>query len=296
MDATNLIIIVISEAETSEKDFLERCGRRADSREGWKYALTDGATFVYKRTEKDDSSYDLKSCSFLLINPEYWEKDKDVKDLLNTLPAKTESIVWTHRDTIEENSIRNRIKNIFNCRTFRHKVCKTEIEQFMKNISPLNLSRRDYCTEFMKIVDLSAILDTHQILIDFLPLDIDMQVLDVLLENKDETPAVQYLNRVLVEAGERHYTSMFTKVKDLERKVTDGKIQASLKGLLGTSSGDSVLYGLLKHLDELKMNVDRLNYDDVQSVSNYFRKTSGNKYGTFDDWYNDLSRCLRVRS
>lgn len=283
MDNRDTIIIAISIAKAAEEQFLKECKWVLNT--DWEYAMTNGTDFDMR---------EVSNYSFVLINSKKWHDD-NVRQLVSSMPSEKKKIIWLHDTCIGEFSInKDQIaslnENIEFVPPFAHRAGRSDIEEFMRHIS----SGANYRKEFEKLLEASVKKKQDLRLLSLLlPLDVDMQVLDILCEEKDESRAVQYLKDILTGAEDRHYKSTFAKVKDLGGKCADGKIQACLEGLLGKSEAESILHGLLELLDGLKMNVDQLNYDDVQSISNYFRNTSKDRYETFHGWYDELSRCLQ---
>jgi hypothetical protein len=130
----------------------------------------------------------------------------------------------------------------------------------------------------------------------FLPLDIDMQALGILWNERDEkAKAVSYLKDMLDDAGRDHYKNKFDKVKALKGEIIDNKLQTELDSLIGNDKDDSVLYDFLTCLDDLKekSKYSILSKKDVQKVVNYLSEGLEKENYSFHDWYCALAECLR---
>lgn len=129
----------------------------------------------------------------------------------------------------------------------------------------------------------------------FLPLDIDMQALEILWNDGEKRKAnkhIEYLKEMLENAIGDHYKSKFDKTKKLIDEITDGKLKTRLLKVIGGKENNQVLYGFLECVDNLKEKEEysKLVDKDVQELHEYF-KTKG--HDSFHDWYCALAECLR---
>lgn len=124
----------------------------------------------------------------------------------------------------------------------------------------------------------------------FLPLDIDMQAMEIIWdEKKDKSKA--YLTEMLKEA-EKKYVEKFDEAQKLKADIHDTELKNKLEDMLGADRSNSTLYKFLKCLDNLKEKAkdSEISEEDVKKVLEYFNSVG---YNSFHKWYCALAKCLR---
>lgn len=138
----------------------------------------------------------------------------------------------------------------------------------------------------------------------FLPLDVDMQALEILWdEGKSDKAkkqkAVDYLKEMLTDTtdtDDKFYQKKFTKARTLINEMPDGDLKNKIqdKHLLGSEEkkDGAVLHNFLVQLDKLREKTKGADLceEDVKNLLEYFNKQD---YKSFHDWYCALAKCLR---
>lgn len=145
-----------------------------------------------------------------------------------------------------------------------------------------------------------------EILSFFLPLDIDMQALELLCndeEKRKRNDHIKYLKDMLKDAEDGFYKKKWDNCKSeavkLLEQIPKGDNKNKLVALLGITDGEnSCIYGFLNMLDENKGK--DIKEDKVTSVISYFENQCHVKYwndiNSFHNWYCSLAECLRGES
>jgi hypothetical protein len=332
-----IVITISSDDNAAEECFLEKAGRGDNG--DWCYAamLPCCTTKLSKPTENDTSNKE-ECYSFYLINAKYWKCDEDghdhkctcenknphgkIKALLQKIDNCTkEIIIWTHNtDNINCKIIKKLFHNATrtSCDSFSHKSPDHAVETFMFNVC--QNGQDNFEQEFKKLIEYSLNKKSNSYLISlsiFLPLDIDMQALEI-TENKETyvenmLTDLEVLNNSKEYKGKNkeneHYrTKLYTlwyllgeeqyKEKVLLEPteltpIPKGNQTDYLRKLTGLDSVDlknSPIYKFLESLDTA------VKYEDIKSdcLNTFFSEHEKEEdINTFSKWYRALADELK---
>lgn len=141
----------------------------------------------------------------------------------------------------------------------------------------------------------------------FLPLDIDMQALEILSNKKDNGETIDYLTNAddgMLRDKTVNYKEKLEKARKEIAEVPEFKDNPVLKKLLGMDTEKSKISEFLFLLDEKKQKVingGTIEDSDIIDIIAHFSKDGGWKVEgakpeiitSFHNWYCALAECLR---
>lgn len=290
IETGDYIVIVISREKDAETAFLKKAGR--SNTENWCYSAM-GSNCGNKTISKpcDLEINNNQVCySFYLINAYCWKchvmhhaecscsnnrkPSEKIKKLLENIKKNGKKIiVWTHNtDDIPCAEIRELFhEKLSSCDLFSHTSPNHIVEDFMVKVC--GNGQNNFQKEFKKLIEAFLKKKPNSILHLFLPLDIDMQALDLLKDEKRK----KYLDEMYKDKV--NYADKFevlqSKIKELaEVKEIDGdRLNLLVK--------DAETF--FQNLIQEKINPEKLLTDSWE----------GKKNKSFHDWYCALAECLR---
>jgi hypothetical protein len=143
----------------------------------------------------------------------------------------------------------------------------------------------DCRAQYKALVDWCYMIHISSLLPMLLPLDIDMQALEMVWKDEGrKSDAVKYLDDMV----NGYYKDKFKKIMEQKKNITDESLKNRLNKIIGDDE-NGLLHGFLGCLDEKKGKnlVDK----DVEEVVGYFKKQNENY--SFHAWYCELASCVR---
>lgn len=298
IETDDYIVIAISREKDAETAFLKKAGRA--NTENWCYSAM-GSNCENKTISKpcDLEINNNQVCySFYLINAYCWKchvmhqaecscsnnrkPSEKIKKLLENIKKNGKKIiVWTHSaDDIPCNEIKELFDDKLSfCDSFSHVTPNHIVEDFMLKVC--KNGHDNFQEEFKKLIEASlkkialSILHLHL----FLPLDIDMQALEILFKEGKEAEAASYFREMLTESKPYH-KRIINDAEELLNQISDEKKKAEVKTSLDKISG------FLKNLKELQSDqISDFNIDQNKELKEGVEN--------FHGWYCALDKCLR---
>lgn len=272
-------VVIISSVKNAETHLLTQLGRR--NRESWCYAAYNNSGGILSKPT--DNGNDFSSYNFFLINPACLRRKNDdhgnckkIASLLSSIKERNQKIIcWLHNtDTINNHEIES-LGTLSVHQYFSHADDASLAEKNGPEHFIFTVTANNFREKLKVLVEYSLNKSNPQIILSlFLPLDIDMQALAIIPDEKKKEYLEEMLKEVRKLIKEEKQANGFNaaklrKIKE-EVRVPDEK-----------QKGFSISY-FVGTLDEL-LNENTCNETKMQTI---IKQAS-----EFNKWYRGLTEA-----